>query len=58
MREIMAEDEKCSKCGEVFETGLDGITKCKNGHEKEKKMSHYSFPLSEPGGSFYKKKTY
>ncbi len=50
--------ENCPVCGEEFKTGLDGITKCKNGHEKKKQLSHYTFPLDEPGGSYYKKRPY
>ncbi len=42
--------EKCW-CGADFaEEGTTG--KCKNGHEKKKKLSQYVFPLDEPAGAF------
>jgi len=50
--------EKCSVCGEEFVVGLDGVVKCKNGHEKKKQVSHYTYPLDEPSGSYYKKKPF
>ena len=40
--------EKCP-CGEDYAVGLDGITKCKNGHEKKHRARTYVSPLSDSG---------
>ena len=46
--------EKCF-CGEELVVGLDGIARCKNGHENKKKpIKHYAYPLGEDVGSFKK----
>ena len=46
--------ERCFICGEEIIVGMDGIAKCKNGHEKKKKTKHYTYPLGDNVGDFKK----
>lgn len=46
--------EKCFICGEEVTVGMDGVPRCKNGHEKKKRAKQYTFPLGEDVGSFRK----
>ncbi len=48
--------DKCQECGEEFKTQLDGTVRCKNGHEKKKTAGHYSFPLGDSSGGYFKKR--
>ena len=49
--------EKCTICGEALVEGIDGVARCRNGHEKKKQIKHYTYPLGDEGTS-YKKAPY
>ncbi len=49
-------DDKCPVCGEDFARGIDGVVKCKNGHEKRNPIKHYSYPLGDT--DVYKKSSF
>ncbi len=47
--------EKCFICGEELKVDMDGVARCKNGHEKKTKPKHYTYPLGENAGDYRKK---
>ena len=46
--------DKCFICGEELKAGIDGIERCKNGHEKKKRVKQYTYPLGEGVEDFKK----
>lgn len=53
--------EKCPVCGQDYTTGIDGVTQCKNGHQKKKyeRLRAPTYPLGDTGDdAFYKKKPF